>query len=147
MHLPTCFPTYTSIDLSKFFFPSCLFPPILIFQNSSVIFHFFSAWQYDIWSFSSKPFNGTKVLVSGWNVITQYKPPINTSFLFPAAGSTGTYACSSVWPNSVCDSIDQFPLTHLRLSYSWLICKGFSNNHPAWWPNPRNHQTSGNSVG
>ena len=49
------------------------------------------AWQYDIWRFTSKPFNGTKVLVSGWNMITQYQPPIDTSFLFPAAGSIGSF--------------------------------------------------------
>ena len=51
----------------------------------------FLAWQYDTWRFISKPFNGTKLLVSGWNVDIQYGSSINTSFLFPAAGSMGKF--------------------------------------------------------
>jgi len=44
-------------------------------------------WHFDIWKFTTKPFNSTKVLVSGWNVITEYQPAIDTTCLFPAGGS------------------------------------------------------------
>ena len=72
-----------------------LFISVLVynFQNTISVL----AWQFDIWKFTTKPFNGTNVLVSGWNVITYHQPPINTTCLFPAGGSKGTLTtCSKV---------------------------------------------------
>ena len=51
----------------------------------------FPAWQYDIWKFTTKPFNRTRVLVSDWNVITEYEPPTDRICIFPAVGTEGKF--------------------------------------------------------
>ena len=63
----------------------------LLLSAKSGLFSLFLAWQFDIWKFSTKPFNSTKVLVSGWNVITEYNPDIDTACYFPAGGSKGKF--------------------------------------------------------
>ena len=51
-------------------------------------------WEYDFWRFKSKAYNGTKLIVSGWNMIIKSNAPVKTSFLFPAAEAKGKLAMS-----------------------------------------------------
>ena len=45
----------------------------------------------DMWRFSTKRFNTTNVLVSGWNVIAKHQEPIFTSMPVPATGTLGKH--------------------------------------------------------
>ena len=33
-------------------------------------------WEYDFWRFKSKAYNGTKLIVSGWNMIIKSEAPV-----------------------------------------------------------------------
>ena len=69
-----------------------------LFDLDALIFKYFviSEWQYDFFRFSTTPFKGTKILVSGWNMIVEYQEPIKTSFVFPPAEAIGKYGVMSI---------------------------------------------------
>ena len=50
-------------------------------------------WEYDFWRFKSKAYNGTKLIVSGWNMIIKSEAPVKRSFLFPPAEARGKSEC------------------------------------------------------
>ena len=69
-----------------------------LFDLDALIFKYFviSEWQYDFFKLSTKSFKGTKILVSGWNMIVEYQEPIKTSFIFPPAKARGKYGVMSI---------------------------------------------------